>query len=306
MVQLKSNKNEILLESGTNELEVIEFTIDNQYFGINVAKVEEILRYDPNITPMPHSNTYVEGVFKPRDLIITIIDLAGYLGLPPSGNPENDILIITKFNKVSSAFHVHSVDAIHRISWRDIEKPDAAIYGGQEGVATGIARYENRLITIIDFEKIISDINPAAAIQLDEIDKLGEWAPRDKQLMVVEDSPLLQKMILKSLEKAGFSKITLCHNGEEAWSQLQNLKENGSIVNQLGAVITDIEMPRMDGHHLLKLIRDDADLGVMPVIIFSSLIDEQMYEKGENLGATAQLTKPEIGNLVRLIDQHAL
>jgi two-component system chemotaxis response regulator CheV len=149
---------EIFSENGANELEVIEFTLGEQYFGINVARVEEILRNVYEVTPMPHANQYVEGVFKQRGAIITIIDLAKYLGLSASTNDENDILIVTNFNKMKSAFHVHTVKDIHRISWSDIEKPDVAIYSGEQGMATGIARFEDRLITILDFEKILSNI----------------------------------------------------------------------------------------------------------------------------------------------------
>jgi two-component system chemotaxis response regulator CheV len=311
MAQTKTNKSEILLESGTNELEVIEFTIANRHFGINVAKVEEILRYNPDITPMPHSNPFVEGVFKPRDMIITIINLAAYLGLSPSENADNDILVITNFNRVNSAFHVHSVDAIHRISWSDIEKPDPAIYGGEEGVATGIARFDNRLITILDFEKILADISPASGIQMSEIEQFSGRGSVDKRVLIAEDSPTLQRMILQSLGKAGYINTTLCANGEEAWRKLQQAKSmelNRSGVQEepFSAVITDIEMPRMDGHRLLKLVRGDPVLNELPIIIFSSLINEQMYLKGQQLGATAQITKPDIGKLVYLLDKYAL
>ncbi|MDR1000868.1 MAG: chemotaxis protein CheW [Clostridiales bacterium] len=151
-------KKENLSTSDNAELELIEFTLGDQYFGIDVARVEEIMRNVYEVTPMPHANQYVEGVFKQRGTIITIIDLAKYLGLPPSTSIENDILIVTNFDKIKSAFHVHTVKDIHRISLADIEKPDTAIYGGESGVANGIAHFEDRLITILDFEKILRDI----------------------------------------------------------------------------------------------------------------------------------------------------
>ncbi|MDR1537490.1 MAG: chemotaxis protein [Clostridiales bacterium] len=297
-------KSEILLESGTNELQLIEFTIDNRHFGINVSKVEEILRYEDNITPMPHSNRYVEGVFKPRDIIITVIDLAKYLGLPASANPENDIVIVTNFNKMHSAFHVHSVEDIHRLGWKDIEKPDSAIYGGEEGIATGIARYDGRLITLIDFEKIVADISPVESIKVSEIEKMEDREKVKKPIMLAEDSPLLEKVIVKCLDKAGYINVMRCSNGEEAWKMLDEIKGRpGKMKDKVSLVITDIEMPKMDGHRLLKLIREDDDFKDVPVIIFSSLINEQMYKKGEKLGATAQITKPEIAKLITIIDR---
>jgi len=296
-------KTEILLESGTNELEILEFTIADRHFGINVAKVVEIMAVKP-VTPMPNANPFVEGVFKPRDSIITVINLAAYLGLPPAEDGRRDILIITTFNKVNTAFHVHNVVSIHRISWQNIEKPDPSIYGGADGLATGIARVDERLVTIIDFEKILADISPQAGIQMSDIDKLGHRERSMKPILVVEDSPMLECMILDSLKQSGYVNVACSANGKEAWDKLMEIKKSGQpIAEQVACVITDIEMPQMDGHHLIKLIRNDTALSALPIIIFSSLIDEEMYQKGEALGATAQITKPEIGRLVTLIDQ---
>ncbi len=302
-----TKKNEILLETGTNELEVMEFTIAGRHFGINVAKVVEIMQYN-KVTPMPNSNPFVEGVFKPRDDIMTVINLAAYLGLPPSENEERDILIITTFNNITTAFHVHTVEAIHRISWKFIEKLDAAIYGSQENsLATGIARFDGRLITIVDFEKIIADISPSSSFQVSDLQKLGERASNSKPILIAEDSPLLEKMIIQALEKSGFNNIICCTNGQEAWDALQSFKAHGGDIAQyVSCVITDIEMPQMDGHRLCKLIREDAALCELPVIIFSSLINNEMRLKGESVGATAQISKPEIVKLVHIIDQHML
>jgi len=303
---MASQKNKILLESGTNELEVMEFTIDNKSFGINVAKVVEIMQYS-KVTPMPNSNPFVEGVFKPRDAIMTVINLAAYMGMPPTENEDRNILIITNFNKTNTAFHVHSVEGIHRISWENIEKPDPTIYGGEEGLATGIARFDKRLITILDFEKILTDISPDTGIKVTEIKQLGQRGVSHKPILLAEDSPLLEKMIKESLEQSGYDNITVCTNGKEAWNMLLKYKETGEpIENHCTCIVTDIEMPQMDGHRLLKLIRDDADINHLPVIIFSSLINEEMRKKGESLGATAQITKPEIAKLVSLIDRYIL
>lgn len=299
-------KSEILLESGTNELEVMEFTIADRHFGINVAKVVEIMQYN-KVTPMPQSNPFVEGIFKPRETIMTVINLAAYLGLPPSDNEERDILIITVFNKINSAFHVHTVEAIHRISWTDIEKPDAAIYGGEEGLATGIARFDGRLITIVDFERIIADISPTSSIQVDDLKKLGQRPINNKPILIAEDSPMLEHLIVDCLEKAGYVNIISCANGQEAWAKLNEFKEmGGSIENHVACIISDIEMPQMDGHRLTKLIRDDVDLKRLPVIIFSSLITDEMRIKGHSVGATEQISKPEIEQLVGIIDRYIL
>jgi two-component system chemotaxis response regulator CheV len=158
-----SKRNQILLEPGTNELMILEFIVSGQRFGINVEKVSELMK-SHEVTPMPNANPYVEGIFNPRGTIMTLVNLPAYLGHPPSEEAETDIFIITKFNKVFCAFRVHMVEEIHRLASTDIEKPDAAIYGGEEGLATGIARVGERLITIIDFEKIMQDIAPTTEI----------------------------------------------------------------------------------------------------------------------------------------------
>jgi len=305
---LDKRRTEILLESGTNELELMEFTVAGQHFGINVAKVDEIIKYGTYpVTPMPNSNPFVEGVFKPREEIMTVINLAAYMGLPPSDDEDHDILIVTTFNNINSAFHVHRVQAIQRISWTDIEKPDKAIYGGEEGLATGIAKYDNRLITIIDFEKIIMDISPGSGIQISDINKLGHRNKNMKPVLIAEDSPMLERLLIEALEKAGYVNVICCQNGREAWEMLTAARDSGRpIAEQVSIVITDIEMPQMDGHRLLKQIRDDSELRILPVVVFSSLITDEMRLKGDKLGATAQITKPEIMNLVTIIDNNIL
>lgn len=299
-------KKKILLESGTNELEVLEFTIADNHFGINVAKVLEILQ-SSKVIPMPNANSHVEGVFKPRDIVMTVIDLASYMSLLPSKDPERDIFIVTNFNKISTAFHVHTVEGIHRISWEDIEKPNSAIYGGEDGLATGIARFDGRLITIVDFEKILADISPTTSIQVESISTMGERERSKKPVLISEDSLLLSKMIKESLVTAGYSNLVITSNGREAWEKLLSFKETGlPLESQVACLITDIEMPQMDGHRLLKLIRDDEYLRTLPVIIFSSLINDEMRIKGNYLGATGQISKPEIVHLVSMIDKYIL
>ena len=301
-----TEKKEILLESGTNELEVIEFTVAHRHFGINVSKVVELIKHQP-VTPMPNSNPFVEGVFKPRQEVMTLINLAAYLGLPNSENIERDIFIITHFNNVSTAFHVHNVEAIHRISWTQIEKPDATIYGGVESLATGIAHINNQLITILDFEKILADISPETAISSADIKTFASKVNAAKPILIAEDSPLLEKMILECLEKAGYENVICCTNGKEAWDKLQEFKGlGGEISKHIACVLTDIEMPQMDGHRLLKLIREDEVLKVLPVIVFSSLINEEMRLKGETLGATAKISKPDIAMLIGIIEDNIM
>lgn len=289
----------ILLENGTNELEVLEFTLGGNHYGINVAKVREILTYE-KVTPVPNSHPSVEGIFMPRDTMITVVNLKKSIGLPE--NDEKGLLIITNFNKLHIAFRVDAVLGIHRVSWEQIIKPDATINTAGSGVSTGIIKMDNKLIIILDFEKIVTDISPETGLKVSEIDELGERERRNIPIVIAEDSPLLNRLITDSLKKAGYVNLIINNNGKEAWDKLVELKKKGDVKQQVGCVITDIEMPVMDGHRLTKLIKSDSQLKDIPVIIFSSLVNEEMRRKGEQLGADAQLAKPEIGNLVKEID----
>lgn len=301
-IQENFNKSNILLESGTNELEIIEFKVADEIFGINVAKVREIM-VAGDVKHMPNAHPVVEGVFKPRDKIITVINLAKYLNLSECKNSERDVFIVTYFNKLNFAFHINNVIGIDRISWTEIKKPDRAIYGGQDGAATGIAEYQGRLITILDFEKIVADISPESSIQIESIEKLGARHTIDKTILIAEDSMLLSKLIIESLHKAGYKNIVKTDNGQEAWDYLQEAKESGDHIKEhVDCIVSDIEMPLMDGHRLTKLVKEDPVLKSTPIILFSSLISEEMRIKGKQLGADEQISKPEIGRLVSIID----
>lgn len=293
----------ILLENGTNELEVLEFSVDGNSYGINVAKIREIIPYQP-VTPVPNAHPSVEGIFMPRDTMITAIDLKNCL--QRGEGKKEGLFIITNFNKLDIAFHVDAVIGIHRVSWKDIIKPDATISSSDEGISTGIIKYDNKLIIILDFEKIITDINPETGLKITEIAELGERERSDVPILIAEDSPLLNKLIVDSLKKAGYENLIHTENGQEAWNIIEECKSDGTLDENVKCVITDIEMPIMDGHRLTKLIKDDDATSKIPVIIFSSLVNEEMRKKGEALGANAQLSKPEIGNLVREIDKLVL
>lgn len=298
---LEEDKRGILLESGTNEIEVMQFTINNSLYGINVAKVKEIIVSAP-VKSMPHAHPAVEGIFKPRDLVITVVDLPRYLlGVETEKGPK-DLFIVTNFNKMNIAFRVHTVVGISRISWRDIQKPDKTVSGGNEGVATGIAQCGSDLVTILDFEKIVAEIAPETTIQMSEIDQLGHRERSDAAILVAEDSVLLSKMIEEALHKSGYVNTRMFPDGQELWKYLNSVRGAENLGEHVSLVITDIEMPQMDGHRLTKLIKDDREFTHLPVIIFSSLITEEMRRKGKELGADEQMSKPEIGHLVRVID----
>lgn len=292
----------ILLESGTNELEILEFKVGDNHYGINVAKIREILPYTP-VVPVPNSDPRIEGIFMPREEVITSIDLAKVLNMPSSSNAKSDFYVVTYFNHTNAAFHVHAVLGIVRVSWADILKPDATINVQGNGVATGIVKMNGRLIIMLDFEKIVADINPETSLKISDVEALGERVRSTLPILIAEDSPLLSKLIQDCLQKAGYQNLIVNMDGQEAWDKLCSYVEEDTLDSKVKLVITDIEMPKMDGHHLTKLIKTSSKTSHLPVIIFSSMISDEMMRKGAALGADAQITKPEISTLVGEIDR---
>ena len=290
----------ILLENGTNELEVLEFTIGDNSYGINVAKIKEIINYQP-VTPVPNSHPSIEGIFMPRDIMITAIDLRNCLQKGTS-EPEG-FFIVTNFNNLDIAFHVDSVVGIHRVSWGDIIKPNATVSNTEEGISTGIIKIQEKLIIILDFERIVTDISPETGLKIEEVEALEKISGRaDCPILIAEDSLLLNRLIVDSLKTAGYTQLITVNNGQEAWDVINECIQRKNLDTHVKLVITDIEMPLMDGHRLTRLIKETDATREMPVVIFSSLVNEEMMRKGEALGANAQISKPEIGNLVRIID----
>ncbi len=293
----------ILLENGTNELEVLEFVLEGQHYGINVAKIREIIPYQ-EVTPVPNAHPSIEGIFMPRDTMITAISLRNCLQMREYNHEElnSSLFIVTNFNKLDIAFHVDAVMGIHRVSWNQIIKPGTTVSTSEDGISTGIIKINGKLIIILDFEKIVTDINPETGLKMSEIDELGHRSQRNVPILIAEDSPLLNKLIVDSLKQAGYVNLIHTENGKQAYDVITACKEDGTLNQHVRCIITDIEMPVMDGHRLTKLVKEDESTKNIPVIIFSSLVNEEMKRKGAALGADAQLSKPEIGNLVSVID----
>ncbi len=292
----------ILLESGTNELEMLEFQVGDNNFGINISKVVEIM-INQEVTPVPNSPEAVEGVFIPRDKLISVIDLHKVLNVEHEKTGK-EIFIICEFNKMNVAFHVTRVKGIQRVSWSEIADPPAITDSSSMdaiGLATGVAKIEGRIIIILDFEKIVSALNRNAGLDLDGLEKAMKPSEEvgNKRIVVADDSKFLNKLITDSLNNIGYHNISSFSNGQDAWEYISQFRDQeGDITSHIACVISDIEMPKMDGHHLTKLIKDDSVLCKIPVILFSSLINEQMIEKGKAVGADAQFSKPQIAELI--------
>ncbi len=295
----------ILLESGTNELELLEFIVGENSYGINIAKVNEVMFYQA-LTPIPEASPEIEGVFIPRDKLISIIDLHKVLHSPKSCEGDG-MFIICQFNQLDVGFHVSSVKGIQRISWTDISKPPSIVSNAEQGLATsmatGIAKVNGRIIVILDFEKIVSDLHKSAGLDMSGVSEItnANSIESEKCLVVADDSPLLNRLIVDALKEKGFHNIHSFGDGQEAWEFISQYENDEDILSKIACVVSDIEMPRMDGHRLTKLIKDHKTLRHIPVILFSSLINEQMKAKGEAVGANAQFSKPQIKMLIQTL-----
>ena len=233
--------------------------------------------------------------------MITAIDLRNCLQKGTS-KPEG-FFIVTNFNNLDIAFHVDSVVGIHRISWSEIIKPNATVSNTEEGISTGIIKIQNKLIIILDFERIVTDINPETGLKVEEVEHLEKIKGRgDIPILLAEDSILLNRLIVDSLKSAGYTQVINTNNGQEAWNLINECIEDNSLDEHVKLIITDIEMPLMDGHRLTRLVKENDKTKDIPVVIFSSLVNDEMKRKGEALGADAQISKPEIGNLVKIVD----
>lgn len=295
----------ILLESGTNELEIVEFEVANNKFGINVIKVKEIIQPIP-VTFIPHVHPHVEGIIQLRGEVLPVVDMLKVLGLNHLQHGPQQKYIVAEFNKQRVVFHVDNVTQIHRISWNQIEKPSDMYQGGVSQVI-GVIKHNEEMILLLDFEKIMVDINPDSGISVESVKKLGKRERSEKKIIIAEDSPLLRKLLHDTMHEAGYDNIDFFENGQDALNYLEALaKAGGNIEEHVQLVITDIEMPQMDGHHLTKRIKTNPDLKILPVIIFSSLITDDLRHKGDQVGAEDQISKPEIAELILRVDQFIL
>ncbi|MCL1790837.1 MAG: chemotaxis protein [Peptococcaceae bacterium] len=293
----------ILLGSGTNEVEIVEFCIHKAILGINVVKVREIIMPIPPVE-IPLSHPCMEGIIQLRGSVIPVIDLAKFLQLSPSENLAQDKFIITEFNQRKYAFHVHDVQRIHRLSWTRIEKP-TDVDLSQQNFVTGYVRFEDKMLLLLDFEHIVMEITPEQDDYKQKIQELGNRPKSDKKIIVAEDSPILRKILQDYIPKLGYPQTKFFQNGQEAWDYLETVvRENGEDYHKaVDLLITDIEMPVMDGHYLTKSIKEHPVLRDLPVVIFSSLITDDLRHKGESVGANAQISKPEHQQLALVIDE---
>ncbi len=302
-------KTNILLESGTNELEILEFFIDipesedgpaeRCHFGVNVAKVMQVIESPDLEHPESAEHPCFLGTIPLRGHILPVLDLSVWLDLERQENVY-DIVIVTEFSQTVSGFLVSGVTEIHRVGWQEVLSPDKFMTSFEQSCIVGIVEREDRFIQLLDLESILADLDPSLGGASDNPSVVSSIA---YSALVADDSPTIRAMIEDSLSTANF-RHTSVNNGEEALRLLteykeQAMREERPVTDFLDVVISDIEMPRMDGFSLTKWIREDPYLKVLPVVLYSSLITEELRHKGESVGADDQISKPDLHMLPR-------
>ncbi len=292
---------EILLEAGTNELEVLVFGVGQHTFGINVAKVREVLPR-PQITKLPRAHGSVRGVFKLRNQVVPVVSLVDHLGIETTPDHGESTVILTDLNQQQTAFLVDRVERIHRLSWQNILAAPAVLSSARTPI-TAVARCDSRLIVMLDFELILDqvtqrDTGARAVANPDQI-------PRNQlRLVLADDSPSVREAITATLRESGYTQLRVFENGSDAWNWLEAAAKSQSTLEAIAdLLISDVEMPQMDGFHLTKKVKEHSLLGRLPVLLYSSIVTPDNLKKGRAVGADAQVAKPELGRVVELADQ---
>jgi len=298
-----ANQSEILLESGTNELEVLVFNLAGQCYGVNVAKVREVI-LPTKVTASPDQPDAVMGMFNLRGKVLPLVDLHHYFDLGPreQQGPDNRRIIVTEFNGQMGAFLVDAVEQIHRMSWQNMREVPAIHEGGSHFSVTGVTEINDKLILMLDFESIVDHIALNDQLHIKQVENTLGVDRASKRVFLAEDSRFIGKLMIDLLHNSGYKQAKLFRNGGMAWEALSELKQKGGPFPEL--LVSDIEMPLMDGLALTRRINEDPALSSIPVILFSSLITEDTKHKGKQVGALRQINKPQLSELVQIIDEY--
>ncbi|WP_319543545.1 chemotaxis protein [uncultured Pseudodesulfovibrio sp.] len=292
----------ILLETGTNELEILEFYINEirkegeepvpNFFGINVAKVMQVIE-TPNLDPpesAPHPSFM--GTIPLRDLILPVLDLSVWLELDMP-KTERDIVIVTEFSKSVTGFLVSGVTEIQRVGWGEVIPPSNIISSNTDAIV-GLIDKGDYFVQLLDLETILTQFEPKS-------DEDMTISKTRYNVLVADDSATIRAMIKQNLTDANFNPI-ITNNGDEALRTIRGLRDEAEasgkdITDFVNIVISDIEMPLMDGFSLTKNIKDDPLLHKLPVILYSSIITKELKHKGDSVGANRQISKPDLNTI---------
>ncbi|EFC91613.1 response regulator receiver modulated CheW protein [Dethiosulfovibrio peptidovorans DSM 11002] len=289
----------ILTEVGTNEWQVVVFYLGQQAFAINVDKTREILRWT-GCRPVPDANPAMIGITTVRGEVLPLVDLGRYLKIDTDVELENSKIIIAEFNEIKLGFVVEGVERIYRINSDELDASLTGTFLGENSLY--VIKRDDRNIILLDYERIVQAVNPSLMSQyrLDEVKAakltLGLGDLDRYRILVAEDSPLIRRQVIDVLADGGFHNVESVGHGKAAWDRISE-EDPG----HFDLLISDIEMPKMDGFALTRLVKQDEERRDLPVVIFSSIMADDIRRKAASIGAEAQITKPEIGGLVEKV-----
>ncbi|MBG0788891.1 MAG: chemotaxis protein CheV [Desulfovibrionaceae bacterium] len=304
------SRTDILLEAGTNELEIIEFFINEQtdggvethYFGVNVAKVLEVVEAPEGLEGSEAAvHPSFLGTIPLRDLILPVVDLSIWLGIP---RPKdlNAPIIVTEFNAMITGFLTSGVTQIHRVNWADVEPPSRYVSSMDTNCVTGMVKIRDRFVIMLDLEMVLADLDESGQTRASLSNVVSEERYR---ALIADDSTSVRALLEKNFTDANFE-VVMAGDGADAWRRLESVKalcgeEGKSPFEYLDVVVSDVEMPQMDGYTLTRRLKEDPVLKVLPVVLFSSLISKSALHKGKAVMADAQVTKPEFNGLTEKV-----
>ncbi len=308
------SKNEILLDSGTNEVEMLEFSLGDEHFGVNVSKVKSLIQYaEEDVTELPKSEKGIDRLIKVQGTMVPLVAIHQVLELENNNPPERRIVVILGFNNISVGVLVDTVNEIHRINWNEFVPISEYLHKSSSSTTVGTFKRNDHDIVVLDFERIMMDYFPETCMDVDISENRSEDIfDRSKCKVVhVDDSTVIRTIFQQTMTKGGYTDIKAFINGYQCYEYFLELKEKISsgettLEENVQAIIIDIEMPRMDGLTLCKKIRQEFQWADLPIILFSSLIDDQMKEKCREVGASTQIAKPHIKDLANILDNFFL
>jgi two-component system chemotaxis response regulator CheV len=275
---------------GANRLELLLFRMEGpQVYGINVFKVKEVLQC-PKLTVLPHSHPVVRGVAHLRIGTIPIMDLSMATGGPMISDMDNAFVIITEYNLKTQGFLVAGVERIVNMNWGDIHPPPKGT--GREHYLTAVTEVEDKLVEIIDVEKVLAEVSPMNEKMSEDVvsEEVAEEA-KELHVLIVDDSKIARKQVSRCLEEVGV-KVTALNDGLQAWKHIQELTDSGvRVQDRYLMLISDIEMPEMDGYTLTTSIRNDARIADFHIVLHTSLSGVFNKAMVEKVGADGFISK---------------
>jgi len=310
-----------ILETGANELEIIDFrmfellddgSIYEWILGVNVAKVKEVIFKPKEIVKAPGLPPEAEGLAKIRDQMVPIINLAKWMKIKEPPNAGRYVIIMEFLREITGII-VHEAKRIRRIRWVDIKRPPKSIDEKLGGKVIGVIEIEdNKLLLLLDFEGILDELGMIKIFGIDETAQTVQKVERKGRfrILILDDSPVARRIIRKILESDGHT-VFEAQNGIEAWQMLhqwlEEAKRTGKdITDYVQLIVSDIEMPGMDGLTFTRKVKEDPELSKIPVIINTSLSDKANVDKSRFVGADAHLVKFDAPDLIKLVHEYAV